>query len=267
MSFLGKILGGTLGFMFGGPIGAILGTALGHKVDSNSNETISLESWGTGEQERVQMAFFAATFSIMGHVAKADGHVSQPEIDLAIQVMRKMALSDELRKAAMNLFDQGKQANFPLDEVLSQFRKECHRRSHLMQMFLEIQLQIAFADGVLDERENNLLIIICQKLKISRFDYERLKLSIQAQHRFEEYAQQSVEYSQKNKLKDAYAVLGIETNANDAEIKKAYRRLMSQHHPDKLVAKGLPVEMMTLAKEKTQKIRKAYELIRDNRLT
>ncbi len=104
---------------------------------------------------------------------------------------------------------------------------------------------------------------ICAHLGISRFEYERIKLQFQAQQRF--YGQGKQYQQASNSLEDAYAVLGVSKSATDAEIKKAYRRLMSQHHPDKLVAKGLPEEMMTLAKEKTQKIRKAYEVVKESR--
>jgi DnaJ like chaperone protein len=129
-------------------------------------------------------------------------------------------------------------------------------------MFLEIQIQAAYADGVLDGREENVLHKICGHLGISRFEYERLKLQYRAQQRFYGHSQQ---VNDKSLLDNAYGVLGVSASASDTEVKKAYRRLMSQHHPDKLVAKGLPEEMMNIATEKTQKIRKAYETIRDAR--
>ena len=69
----------------------------------------------------------------------------------------------------------------------------------------------------------------------------------------------------RTSLKDAYRLLGVSDGASDAELKKAYRRLMSQHHPDKLVAKGLPEQMVKDATEKTQQIKAAYELIRKSR--
>ena len=165
------------------------------------------------------------------------------------------------RKTAINLFQQGKSPDFPLDEVLSQFYKECNRRTDLIRMFLEIQMQEAFADGVLDRKEERLLLQICAKLRISRFDYERLKIQLLAQRRFYRQGPHYQRPESKSSLQDAYGVLGLTPAATEAEVKKAYRRLMNQNHPDKLVAKGLPEEMMKLAKEKTQKISKAYETI------
>jgi DnaJ like chaperone protein len=270
MSWVGKVVGGAFGFLMGGPLGAILGASVGHQFDAGMQGIKLDENLSPGDQHRVQMAFFTATFSVMGHIAKADGHVSSAEINLARRIMDEMGLSGDMRKTAIKLFQQGKKADFPLHDALTQFRKECHRRTNLMRMFMEIQIQAAFADGVLDRAEETVLHNICAHLHFSRFEYETLKLQFQAQQRFYRYSQQhhhqrQTTGTQKNTLDEAYAVLGVNASAGETEVKKAYRRLISQHHPDKLVAKGLPEEMMTLAKEKTQQIRKAYETIRDAR--
>jgi DnaJ like chaperone protein len=261
MSWFGTVIGGAFGFFLGGPLGAILGASVGHQFSKGVTGIESHETLNPGDQHRVQTAFFTATFSVMGHIAKADGHVSPEEISLANRVMNEMALTNDMRVTAINLFQQGKQADFPLDEVLTQFYKECHRRTDLIRMFLEIQLQEAFADGTLAVSEEKLLLHICSQLRISRFDYERLKIQLQAQQRFQGHSSYSQKTSQKNNLQDAYGVLGLTPHAGKVEVKKAYRRLMNQNHPDKLVAKGLPEEMMRMAKEKTQKISKAYQTI------
>lgn len=267
MSWLGKFLGGAFGFLLGGPLGAILGASVGHHFDSGLDELEQDERLSTGDKHRIQMAFFTATFSIMGHIAKADGRVSQAEIDLAKRVMDDMDLSAELRSTAIKLFQQGKNKDFPLDDALRQFRHECRRRGNLIRMFLEIQLQAAMADGHLDIAKDKLLIKICGILGLSRFEYERIKLQILAQYRLygSQYRQRYQSTKKTDDLANAYAVLGVHANASDHDIKTAYRRLLSRHHPDKLVAKGLPEEMMTLAKEKTQQITKAYETINEAR--
>lgn len=261
MSWFGTVVGGAFGFLLGGPLGAILGASFGHQLGKGVTGIETGETLNPGDQHRVQMAFFTATFSVMGHIAKADGHVSPEEISLANRIMNEMALTSDMRATAIKLFQQGKQADFPLDEVLAQFHKECHRRTDLIRMFLEIQLQEAFADGTLAVSEERLLLHICSQLRISRFDYERLKIQLQARQRFQGRGSYTKNTPQKTSLQDAYGVLGLTPSASKAEVKKAYRRLMSQNHPDKLVAKGLPEEMMRLAKEKTQKISKAYETI------
>ncbi|MGR9085854.1 MAG: co-chaperone DjlA [Gammaproteobacteria bacterium] len=262
MSWLGKFIGGAFGFMLGGPLGAVLGASVGHQFDIGIDGLQDTATFSPGDRHRVQMAFFTATFSVMGHVAKADGRVTEEEISLANRVMAQMSISGEMRKTAIKLFQQGKNPDFPLDDVLAQFYRECHRRTDLIRMFLEIQMQEAFADGVLDSTEERLLQHICSRLRISRFDYERLKIQLQAQYRF--YGQGQRHHRpqpQQSSLEDAYGVLGLTPAATEVDVKKAYRRLMSQNHPDKLVAKGLPEEMMKLAKEKTQRIGKAYETI------
>ncbi len=264
MSWLGKVVGGAFGFLLGGPLGAILGASVGHQFDTGIDGLDVDESLDPGEQHRVQMAFFTAAFSVMGHLAKADGRVSEAEISLAKRIMDEMRLSGEMRNTAINLFQQGKHPDFPLYDVLAQFRRECHRRTQLIRMFMEIQIQAAYADGRLERAEEAVLLNICAHLHVSRFEYEGMKLQFQAQQRFYHRGSGYRETARgtRNALEDAYAVLGVKPTAGDAEVKKAYRRLMGQHHPDKLVAKGLPEEMMVLAKEKTQQIRKAYETVK-----
>lgn len=270
MSWLGKVVGGAFGFLLGGPLGSILGASLGHQFDKGMDglDGSAGPSFQPGNQHRVQMAFFTATFSIMGHLAKADGKVSRAEIDLAEAVMRNMELSPELRRTAIRLFNEGKNPDFPLDAALDQLRRECHRRTTLIRMFIEIQLQAAFADGALDPVEERLLLHICKRLQFSRMEYESIKSIFQAQQRFSGY-QRGQRHRDRTearpRIEDAYAILGLSPSASREEIKKTYRRLMSQNHPDKLVSKGLPQEMIKLATEKTQKIRKAYELIREQR--
>lgn len=262
MNWFSTVVGGTFGFLLGGPLGAILGASVGHQFGKGLAGLDTVETLSSGDQHRVQMAFFSATFSVMGHIAKADGQVSREEISLAKRVMEEMSLTNEMRQAAINLFEQGKHHDFPLDEVLDQFYKECHRRTDLIRMFLNIQLQATFSDGSFAVSEEDLLLHICSRLRFSRFDFERLKIQLQAQQRFHTgnstHAHNNL---QKQSLQDAYSILGLLPSANKDEVKNAYRRLMNQNHPDKLVAKGLPEEMMILAKEKTQKIRKAYEAI------
>lgn len=259
MSWWGKALGGAFGFMIGGPLGALMGIAFGHSFDRGFT-TLEGSEW-QGEQERVQAAFFTATFSVMGYIAKADGRVTREEIKLAQAVMDRLGLSEEMRDSARKLFGEGKAADFPIDEVMVQFRRETHRRTTLIQMFLEIQLQAAYADGVMHPAEKEALIGICEHLGISREQLERLEEMLLAGFGRSDYDPADAQTA----LKDAYQLLGLDESASDAELKKNYRRLMSQHHPDKLVAKGLPEEMIRDATEKTQQIKAAYELIRKSR--
>lgn len=262
MSWWGKLVGGAFGFMLGGPLGALLGVALGHRFDKGLRSLDDDQGFASGDPERVQMAFFAATFAVMGRVAKADGRVSQAEIRMAEAVMAEMSLDAARRQAAISLFNQGKSNDFDLDGVLEQFRRECHGRSTLLTMFIEIQLQAAFADGELDAAEDRLLRGVCAHLGVSELDYQRLVRMVRAQRGFEGAGRGGAGAPRVASLADAYQVLGVSESASDAEVKRAYRRLISQHHPDKLVSKGLPEEMMKVAAQKTHEIRQAYEQVR-----
>ena len=256
MSWWTSVLGGALGYMIGGPLGAMLGVAFaGNLSKGKSNFRGSASDYRPGDQQRVQAAFFSSVFSVMGYIAKVDGKVSKSEILLAQEVMQQMQLSEDMQKAAKELFNQGKQKDFNLDEVLEQFRTESHRRTHLVRMFLEIQIQATYADGVFDDKEYDALKYIAQKLRFPIHELERL------------IQQFSVASGKSSKLTidDAYVILGADKSLTDKELKRAYRRLLAQHHPDKLVAKGLPDEMIKLANDKTQEIISAYELIKKNR--
>ena len=250
MAWWGTFIGGTLGFVFGGPLGAVIGAALGGNLDRGIKMG---DKFDTGNQERVQAAFFTTTFSVMGHVAKADGHVSPQEIAAAKNIMAQMQLSAQQRNAAIKFFEQGKTKDFPLLEILRQFKKECHGRRNLIQMFVEIQISTALADGKIDPAEKDVLYTIGEILGFSRS---------QIDHLFNIANNAQASATDTLTLTQAYKILGIKKDSTEAEVKKAYRRLMSQHHPDKLVAKGLPDEMIQLATEKTQEIRKAYDLIK-----
>jgi len=266
MAWWGKLIGGTFGFMLGGPLGALLGGALGHGFDRGLSLSGGFERLDRGGRERTQMAFFTATFSVMGHMAKVDGRISEREIALAESVIARLDLSPDMRRMAIRLFTEGKMPGFSLDEILAQLRRECRRRT-LLQIFLEIQIQAAYADGRPGPNKERLLRHICRYLDISEPVFRHLERMARMQQGFA-----AGTWSQAGPippqpmdttptLDRAYAVLGVEPKATDTEIKRAYRHLLSRHHPDKLVSKGLPEQMMKLATEKTHEIRQAYEII------
>lgn len=253
MGWWGTIAGGTVGFLIGGPIGAMLGASLGSRIERGMSQGGQRQHYGAGHQERTQAAFFTATFSVMGHISKADGKVSAHEVSLAKQLMDRMQLDSAQKKAAIELFEHGKEASFDLSGVLMQFRQECHRRSTLLRMFLEIQVQVAFADGRLDPKENSILNEVAQTLGFKRADLQRIIEMMRAGG-----STQSAKADA-----DPYKILGVTPKTPYPEIKNAYRRLRSQHHPDKLVSKGLPEEMVKLANEKTHEIRMAWQQIQE----
>ena len=270
MSWWGKGIGATVGFALGGPLGAMLGGVIGHQVDRKKDQYDVAQARLSDQQTTTQAAFFTATFAVMGRVAKADGRVSEREIEMARNIMQSMQLNEAQRRAAIELFNQGKSDDFDLEAVLDQFKRVVHRRSALLHMFLEIQISAALADGMLDYAERELLLHICQRLGFSQLQFQLLFARVAAVMGLagsvggQGRAGPEIDVPQ-SRVKQAYAVLELDESVSDEELKRAYRRLMSQNHPDKLVSKGLPEEMIQLATEKTQQIKLAYETIREAR--
>ncbi len=269
MIIWGKIAGAIFGYSIGGFPGLFIGVLIGHYLDNALKKVISEDQFGfhhrPGNQQQIQQTFFTAVFSVMGHMAKADGRVSESEITLARNIMRQMQLDSEQEKKAIGLFNKGKAADFPLEDVIDDFHRECHHNRNLERMFVEILLHAAYADGVLHEAESHIFYRICSRMGISEFEFKRLERMVHAQQAFHGRAGGGYggasQAPPKNMLAEAYEALGVEKTASDAEVKKAYRRQMNQHHPDKLVAKGLPEEMIKLANEKSHEINAAYEAI------
>ncbi|MBF4245467.1 co-chaperone DjlA [Vibrio anguillarum] len=278
MHIFGKILGAFFGFLFGGPFGAFFGLFLGHQFDKArrlNQAGFKTGSFGSGpSQTERQDEFFKAAFAVMGHVAKAKGQVTKEEIQLATIMMERMNLHGEQRKAAQDAFREGKESGFPLEEVLERVRLSTGGRFDLLQFFLELQISAAFADGDIHPSERNVLHKIARSLGFSSDQLERRLRMQEAAFRFQQGGnfggqqqgyQQSGQWqqaAQAERLTDAYDVLGVSKDADAKEIKRAYRKLMNEHHPDKLMAKGLPPEMMNVAKEKSQEIQNAYDLIK-----
>jgi DnaJ like chaperone protein len=286
VSWFGKVVGGLLGFAAGGPIGAVVGATLGHGVDRGVDRLAEDYGLPFGDRRRIESAFFIATFSVMGHIAKADGRVSEAEIALAETVMSRLQLSGERRSAAIALFRQGKQPGFDLAGVIARFRRECLGRRLLIQLFLEVQLQAAYADGEPSVAKRQVLEEIRVGLGVSPLMFRQLENLVRMQRRFADAGAGARAGGQRGRgwqhgagaggssagsgrrvqsagptLREAYALLGVGPKDSDAVVKRAYRKLLSQHHPDKLVSKGLPEDMIRLASQKTHEIRRAYEMI------
>lgn len=254
----GKLIGFLFGLLIGNIPGALLGLWLGHLVDKKL-----ANAWQFNKS--AQAEFLYATFATMGHIAKSSGQVSSEEIRLAERLMAQMRLQGELRGRAQQAFREGKESDFPLADTLRRFRAQVKDSRNLLRFFMEVQLQLAFADGELHPAERRLLHSIAAELGFSAHELEQLLAFAEAQLHMFRNGQQAGGRQQRpaeDRLRDAYRILEVEAGADDATVKKAYRRQMSKHHPDKLVAQGLPKEMMDMAKEKAQDIQQAWETIR-----
>ena len=179
-----------------------------------------------------------------------------------------MQLHGDQRESAQQAFRTGKGGNYPLREKMREMRTVCFGRFDLIRTFLEIQIQAAFADGSLHPNERQVLYVIAEELGISRQQFDQFLSMMEGGQQFGgnhqgQYSQGGYQRaSQGPTLADACKVLGVAATDDAATIKRAYRKLMSEHHPDKLVAKGLPPEMMEMAKQKAQSIQSAYDLIK-----
>ncbi|HDR1021223.1 TPA: co-chaperone DjlA [Pasteurella multocida] len=280
MNFIGKFLGLIIGWKLGGFFGAICGVILGHLGDKKLYELGTVNSTFFKSKITRQSLFMQTTFAVLGHLSKAKGRVTEDDIQLALSLMQQMQLDDSNRRLAQDAFNRGKDADFPLRKVIREFRLGCGQRADLLRMFLYVQVQAAFVDSELDPAEKEILYIVAEELGLSRFQFEQMLAMEFAARQFSrggyqhqgyqgnyQYQQQGGQqyggYQQHSgpTVEDAYQVLGVSATDDQQTVKRAYRRLMNENHPDKLVAKGLPKEMLEMAKEKTQQIQAAYDLI------
>ncbi|QLE84412.1 MULTISPECIES: co-chaperone DjlA [Shewanella] len=252
MRIWGKFFGAAIGFMFGKIIGALIGLWLGHLYDKKRAELEGIVGKGSDRQS----LFFNTTFAVMGHVAKASGRVTENDIRMASMLMDQMQLSGDARREAQKAFSEGKQADFDIKACLKTFRLLSMGRKELLQMFLEIQIQTALSDAQLDAKEHSVLTLIAKELGFTAGQLDSLLKRWQAEFSFHQQG------GKQTSIEDAYNVLGVDDTSSDQQIKRAYRKLMNEHHPDKLVAKGLPAEMMELAKTKAQDIQAAYDRVK-----
>jgi len=259
-TWIGKTVGGVLGFLIGGPIGGLIGIATGHQFDRGMRDRSGNQWAGLGAAAK-QRAFFETTFAVMGHIAKADGRVSEQEIRAARGVMQRMQLTPELTREAIAHFSEGKDSGYPLAERITVMRRSLGQRPDLCRAFLEIQVEAAVTAGSLRPQDRVLLWQVAKLLDIGRVELVQIEALIRAQRHGPNHPPADSQAA----LAEAYGALGVDAAATDKEVKTAYRRLMSQHHPDKLVARGLPESMMNVAKEKTREINAAYDLIKARR--
>jgi len=253
MQWLGKAIGATLGLVVAGPAGSLLGAILGHQFDQGLAGQLG------GRSRRTQDLFFEVTFEVMGRLAKVDGRVSEDEIRIARRIMHAMRLGPEQVRAAIACFDVGKDSGYPLGRRLGELHGRIGQRRDLARAFVEIQVQAAVGAGEIGNEKRQLLWEVARGLSFSRVDLAQMEALARAQSGGRKLSNNAIS------LDAAYRLLGLEPGASDKDVKTAYRRLMNQHHPDKLVSKGLPESMLALAEQKTREIRAAYDRIKEQR--
>lgn len=233
-------------------IGAFIGYAI----------SIVLRNSASGGLRIAQSHLIDSTFAVMGALCKADKVVTRDEINTVEQVFRMFNLHGAQREQAKDAFNRGKQDDFDLDAAVDQFARISRGRGPLLQLFLQVQCLAVAADGRIDDAEHTMLLRIAQRLGLSAADVAQLEALLRASA-----GGRSAKGGMptQDRLADAYTALGITAEASGAEIKRAYRKLISQNHPDKLASRGLPESMRAVAEERSRELNSAYDLIKSAR--
>jgi DnaJ like chaperone protein len=247
MSWLGKILGGGLGFVLGGPLGGIMGAVLGHQFDANTRGAGLLSAI-----ENKQSIYFAATFSMLGKLAKADGFVSQAEVDVIDRVMRdNLRLNPQARKLAIEIFNTAKDSDATFESFARQFQQEFGSVRAVKESLIDLLLMVAYADGAIHAAEEKMLL---QAVRIFQIE--------------DHYQQMKGRFTSSGSTQDlgsCYAILGCQEADELKVIKGRYRKLAMEYHPDRIQANGMSPELAAVAEEKFKEIQNAYDVIEKHR--
>jgi DnaJ like chaperone protein len=253
-------IGALVGLASGGWKGLLIGAAVGYIISRYLPAL--LVGAAAGKIGQIQAQFLESTFAVMGAMCKADGQVTQNEIEVAEALFERLQLTPTTREAAIAAFNRGKTDGFDVDAEVAKFAAASRGQRVLHQMFIQVQLSALAADGAMHPAEHALLVRIARGLGLSEQEFANLEAMLRGgSGSFGGGGSSGSSYNDPSALDAAYRVLGVPSTASDAELKRAYRVLMSQNHPDKLASKGLPESMRAMAVEKTQQITTAYDRI------
>jgi DnaJ like chaperone protein len=248
MGWIGKIVGGTIGLFLGGPLGAIAGAALGHGLDVVRDNYLGPAIEYTSPQHKAQFTFFVATFSMLAKLVKADGEVTNQEMQTIERFMnQELRLDPQSKQVAKQIFGTALHSDESFESLAMQFYQQFRDRPQLLELLLDILVRVAAADGHYSSREEDLII---EAVRIFGFTHQQYQI---------------IKQRYVKKSDHAYAVLGCSQTDSNETIKKKYKELVFEYHPDTIASKGLPEEFTRYATEKFREIRSAYETIRDER--
>jgi DnaJ like chaperone protein len=264
MTYWGKVVGTVAGLATGRPWIALLGLILGHQFDRGFADRFTRvgPDVSDGRLEQLSPQFLEVLFQAMGHVAKADGRVSEDEIRTARALMHRLGLGPLEIRRAIGWFEAGKSPAFPLREKIRALRLRGARQQEARALFIRLLMEMALASGSVHQQERLVLWQVCTEFDVGRVELAQLEAILRAQRSFRRSAAGDAD---ARRLTAAYRTLGIEKSASNDEIKRAYRRLMNRNHPDKLAGANPDRAAIAEAERRTREVRGAYDLLKARR--
>jgi DnaJ like chaperone protein len=263
---IGTFVGSVVGVMLVSPVLKILAVAAGYLAGRQFDRGFAAQRHAFDDlgsaSSRLSEEYVRALFTCMGHVAKADGRVSEEEIRAARLVMHRLNLGPAQVRKAIHWFDEGKQPDFALVQTVRELRRVHARRADQRTLFVRLLLEVVLAGSRLRARERTLIWTICTELDIGRVELAQLEAMILAQKGFRRSPAGTADTA---RLRRAYATLGVEESSTNDEIKQAYRRQMNRNHPDKIAGSNPGEAAVADAERRTREIRAAYEMLKARR--
>ncbi len=256
MSFIGKLIGAIIGWaIFRNPIGIFVGAMAGHFF---YDARVTRLHHTAHDQD-----FIGPLFAFAGALSKSDGRVSsEQEIAATESLIARLRLDAELRKRAIEQFSVGKEPGYAVDQAIAQLRAWCGGRRDRAFVLLDLLLELIHAEGPLVAGKLELLRRLTAALGVTDMELAALS-AMRGYGAYTQGQQRSTRAPQPPALPDPYAVLGVVRGASERDIKNAYRRLMSQHHPDKLG--NVPEEIKHRAEDRAREINAAWDRIKSER--
>ena len=242
MSIWGRLLGGAAGFALGGPIGAILGVMAGSAFDKKNKSSFN---YSKISQEQKQQVFTISFIILSAKLAKSDGQVTDDEIQ---------AFKEKFNVPKSELNKVGK--------IFNEAKKDVYGYKQIAD-----QVGLLFADNqiLLEELLNNLFYIAASDGQISLKEIDLLK-SISQSFSFDENTFQRIfQMNLKDNTSDPYRIIGVSRDDSDQEIRKKWIQLNKEHHPDNLIARGMPKEFIEQSNKELAAINIAYDKIKEIR--
>lgn len=252
MSWFGKLAFGSLGMLFGGPLGAVIGAAVGHQLIDKRNDAAGYgfqrkQAGRLNDVEAHQAAYFVCIFSVLGKLAKADGVVTHDELAVADTVINSLNVSEQEKTFARSIFNESKSSPYSIEDFALQFYQMNRSQQTVLYSFMDMLFQMAAADGVLHPAEEKALGAIKNIFRLDDRQFDSIKAR---------YFKDVEKY---------YRILNCTPSSTGDEIKKSYKKLVKDFHPDTIISKGLPDEFVDFATRRFQEIQEAYEKVRQER--